>query len=1173
MPKNRKQMGYKKLALFLQRTTGLLRTTQFCTGLHKAAQIGCCFLAVLFAASAQVNVTTFHNDDARDGQNLNETILTPANVTASQFGQIFVQPVDGYIYAQPLYISNLEIGGVSHNVVYVATEHDSVYAFDADSNLPPLWHVSFINPSAGITTVGSQSDLDCSDISPEVGITGSPVIDTSSNTLYVVVNTKENGVFFQRLHALDITTGAEKFGGPVAIQATVPGTGDGNSGGQLAFDPKWANQRPGLLLQNGLVYITWASHCDVPPFHGWMMTYNAQTLRQTAVWNATPNGSDGGVWQSGAPPAADSSGYVYLGVGNGTFDLNTGGHDTGDSILKFGPPSSGSIPLLDYFTPYNQATLAAGDTDLGSGGVILLPDQPLPRQHLLIEIGKQGSLYLVNRDSMGHFNSTGDTQIVQWIIGLVGGLWGTPAFWNNTLYLGGANDALQAFPLYESGMLQTSPSSASPESFDYPGTTPSISANGNTNGIVWALEEESNSPAVLHAYEATNLSNELYNTSQGGQLSPGPRVKFAVPTIANGKVYVGTATQLAVYGLFAGRVMSPVDGIELSNTSNTFSWAGVSGATGYQLSVGTSLGGTNIFNGVVTGTSQTVNFIPCTGGAIYVQLAAEVNGTLQTATNYTYACKNGIGDFNGDAHQDLVWQNNTNGQVNVNYYGGSTPQSQGSTVLDNGTDLAGWKLVGAADFNRDGVPDLVYQNTTTAQVNVNYSGGGTACLSCGIDTTGWQVVAVADFNGDGVPDLVYQNTATGQVNVDYYGGAGGSQFIGWACLSCGIDTTGWRLAAAADFDANGTPDLVYQNTGTGQVNVDYYGGAGGAVFQGWACLSCGVDTTGWLVVGAMDFNADGVPDLVYENTASNQVNVNFYGGSKGSSFEGWACLNCGTIQTGVVVGAVAKYGANGEADLVWQNSTTNAVTLSYYTLGGAAFQGWACLSCGIDNTNWKLVGTGDFDGNGVPDLVYQNTQTAQVNVTYYGGAGGTTVMSTACLSCGIDTTQWQVIAVADFNGDGVPDLIYQNTQSGQVNVDYYGGTGGAQFTGWACLSCGIDTANWRAAAAADFDGNGVPDLIYQNTQTGQVNVDYYGGVGGSKLIGWACLSCGIDTTGWQVVGASDFDGNGVPDLVYQNQGTGQLNVDYYGGAGGAKFMGWNALEDFPGWSVIVPRAR
>ena len=526
-------------------------------GWHLGRALGMGFgcLAALCAAHAQVNVTTHHNDTARDGLNVNETILAPANVNASQFGQLFAQPVDGYVYTQPLYVSNLSIAGVTHNVVYVATEHDSVYAFDADSNMGananPLWHVSFINPAAGITTL-NNTDVSCTDIDSEVGITGTPVIDLSSNTLYVVAATKESGVYFQRLHALDITTGTEKFGGPVVIQAVVSGTGDGNTGGQVAFDPLRNNQRAGLLLLNGMVYIDWASHCDVTPYHGWLMAYDATSLAQVAVWNSTPNGSDGGIWESGAAPAADSNGNIYLGTGNGTFDLNTSGLDTGDSVVKFGAPAGGAVPVLDYFTPYNQATLSDHDTDLGSGGVMLLPDQPSgsPNQHLLIEIGKQGTIYLVNRDNMGHFNASGDSQIVQSLVGIIGGLWGTPAFWNNTLYVGGANDALEAFSFNAggSGNLSTAPVSASTGVFGYPGTTPSVSANGASNGIVWAAQVVYPN-TILHAYDATNLSNELYNTSLSGQVPPGGPVKFVAPTITNGKVYLATASQLAVYGL------------------------------------------------------------------------------------------------------------------------------------------------------------------------------------------------------------------------------------------------------------------------------------------------------------------------------------------------------------------------------------------------------------------------------------------------------------------------------------------------------------------------------------------------------------------------------------------------------------------------------------------------
>lgn len=692
------------------------------------------------------------------------------------------------------------------------------------------------------------------------------------------------------------------------------------------------------------------------------------------------------------------------------------------------------------------------------------------------------------------------------------------------------------------------------------------------------------SPNGQSFLSSTCIGGSDNNLGQSIAVTPGGTVYLSGATIATNFPATPGALQAFNAGLYddfvvgmnvpTDQITSPAAGITLSGSLADFSWNTVSGATEYQLTVGTTPGGTNIFNGTTTKTSQTVDFIPCTGGTIYVELSAYVNGSFQSAGSTSYPCKSAIGDFNGDGHQDLVWQNNSTGQVNVNYFRGAGPQLQGSAVLNNGGDLAGWRLVGAADFDGNGTPDLVYQNTQTGQVNVNYYAGtnfiGWACLSCGVNTTNWQAVAVADFDGNGRPDLVYQNTQTSQVNVDYYGGTGGATLMGSACLSCGINTTGWHVVAAADFDGNGTPDLVYQNTGTSQVNVNYYGGSGGVTFLGWACLSCGVNISGWQVVGAIDMNADGVPDLIYQNTQTSQVNVDYYGGAGGSSFKGWNCLNCGSIVAGLSVRAVAKFGNSGEPDLVYQNTGSNAVTVYYYGLGGAIPQGSACVSCGIDTSSWRLVGTGDFDGNGTPDLVYQNTQTHQVNVDYY---SGTTFIGWSCLSCGIDITNWQVVAVADFDGNGTPDLVYQNTQTSQVHVNYYGGSGGASFIGWACLSCGINTTNWQVKAAADFDGNGVPDLVYQNTQTSQVNVDYYAGSGGATFIGWACLSCGINTSGWHIVGASDFDGNGVPDLVYQNTQTGQVNVNYYGGSRGAVFKGWNTLGTYAGSSVIVPRSR
>jgi hypothetical protein len=530
----------------------------------------------LFAAFAyaQVNVTTYHNDTARTGQNTSETVLTPALLTSSQFGRLFSQPVDGQIYAQPLVVSGVKINGVQHQVVYVATENDSVYAFDGHTNqganASPLWHTSFINPSAGITTVNSNGDIFCGDLVPQVGITGTPVINAATGTLYVVANTKENGVFYQRLHALDITTGLEKFGGPVVIQASVPGTGAASVNGVVSFDPLQENQRSALLLENGNVYIGWASHCDTDPYHGWIMSYNAQTLAQTGVWNSSPNGTRSGVWQGGAGLAGDGV-TVFFATGNGTADTM---HDVGDSVVQLGLGTSGLVEL-DDFTAFNQASLSDSDSDLGSGGVLLLPT--LTGQtvsELAVAVGKEGRVYLLNRQNLGGFHSSGD-EIVQELPGAVAGVWGTEAYWNNNVYFGGSGDNIKAFSFNAggTGLLSTTPTSESPEGFSFPGPTVSVSSNGTTNGIVWAIETDaytSSGNAILHAYDATNLATELWNSSQQPPRDiPGPAVKFTVPTVANGHVYVGTSTQLSVYGQTPPPAATPV----LSLVSGVYSAA------------------------------------------------------------------------------------------------------------------------------------------------------------------------------------------------------------------------------------------------------------------------------------------------------------------------------------------------------------------------------------------------------------------------------------------------------------------------------------------------------------------------------------------------------------------------------------------------------------------------
>ena len=524
---------------------------------------GAAFALVLtwaVSSAGQVNVTTYHNDNGRTGQNTLETTLTTSNVNSTNFGKLFSQALDGYAYGQPLYVSNVVIPNQgTHNVVYVATMNDSVYAFDADSNTgsnsQPLWMVNFTDPSKGITTVPS-SDLHCTDsITTEVGIFSTPVIDTSSNTLYAMARTLENGTYYFRLHALDITTGAEKYGGPGAISASVSGTGSGSSGGTISFSAQLENNRSALLLQNGLAYISWASLCDYGDYHGWVMAYNETTLAQEGVWLTTPDGSRGGIWQSGDGVAGDASFNTFVTMGNGTFDVNTGGSDYGQSIVKIAPPSKNAFAILDYFTPYDADTYNDTDLDIGSAGLTLLPDQTGTYKHLLVQGSKAGNLYLVNRDNMGHYNASNNDQIVQYLPGAVTGMWSSPAWWNNYVYVGGETDPIEAYSFNTTAeLLSTTPTSQTSEKFAYPGTTVSISSNGTTNGIVWALNDtaykNSTGQASLHAYEATNLGKQLYSSKDNASRdNPGPAIKFTVPTIANGKVYLTTQKNLVVYGL------------------------------------------------------------------------------------------------------------------------------------------------------------------------------------------------------------------------------------------------------------------------------------------------------------------------------------------------------------------------------------------------------------------------------------------------------------------------------------------------------------------------------------------------------------------------------------------------------------------------------------------------
>ena len=530
-------------------------TALFCTLLFPSL-----FLTTLTAqkridiSAEPINVLTYHDDIMRTGLMPLETVLTLANVKSTTFGKVNFLSTDGKVDAEPLYASNVVINSVTHNVLYVVTEHDSIYAFDADTGTQ-LWTATALLPGEN----PSEAVNGCGQISPQIGITNTPVIDRNrgqNGAIYFVAMSKDsNNAYHQRLHALDLTTGAELFSGPTEIQAKYPGNGDNHQNGFVVFDPKYYAERTGLLEISGNIYMAFTSHCDNRPYTGWMMQYSASTLQQLSVLNFTPNAYGGAIWQAGAGLAADTDGYIYFLDANGVFDTTLDGNgfpingDYGNALVKVS--SSAPLSVADYFNMYNTVQESNSDTDLGSGGALVLPDVSVSankKVHLVIAAGKDSNIYVANRDNMGKWNPNNNNNLYQQLTGaLPNGAWSMPAYFHNTVYFGGVSDHIKAYPIVN-GKLASSPSSQTSQTFTYPGTTPSISANFSQDGILWAIENTS--PAVLHAYNALNLAQELYNSNQQGSRDQfGPGNKFITPMIADGKVYVGTQTGVAVFGL------------------------------------------------------------------------------------------------------------------------------------------------------------------------------------------------------------------------------------------------------------------------------------------------------------------------------------------------------------------------------------------------------------------------------------------------------------------------------------------------------------------------------------------------------------------------------------------------------------------------------------------------
>src|SRR6266404_4441443 len=644
--------------------------------------------ALLLAATAAnstafaTDVLTNRGDLARTGLNPNETILNPSNVSSPAFHLLFQEQVDGQVYAQPLYVSHQQItptGGQrkTANVLYVATEHDSLYAFDADTGAL-YWQTSLL--PTGESPV-SSNDVNCVDLQPEIGITATPVIDRSagpSGTIFVVAFSKNATDFFDRLHAIDLSTGQDRLI-PVNITASSSGKGPANT-----FNPLFERSRPGLLLLNSKIYTAWGSFCDNEHYTGWVIAYNESDLSQAQVLNTNPNGtppsndltdgSGNGIWQAGNAPAVDSNGYIYVTTSNGPFDPTQ--NDYGDSVLKL---PNNTLTVGDYFTPFDQFAAAVNNTDFGSGGPMVLPDlfdMNNNVHHLLVAAGKDENLYLLDRDNLGQFNSSNNNQIYQELGGvLTGGVWSSPAYFNTFIYFGGGREDGAPAPLWQfqfdfttnpnKPLLKPAAIHQTSIQFNAPGPTPTVSSNANTNGIVWVCENNSSGQAVLHAYDATNVETELFKSGNIGAAA-----KFAVPTVCNGKVYVGTANSVAAFG---GPEPAVPQGSRVAKDFNNDGFADL------------------IWEQSVTG--QRLIWFMDKGVPIGTARLGTVDPSWHIAA---------VGDFLGNGESDLVWER-TNGQHLIWILAGGVPQYTISLPTLGG----GWHVVGAGDFNQDGQADLV----------------------------------------------------------------------------------------------------------------------------------------------------------------------------------------------------------------------------------------------------------------------------------------------------------------------------------------------------------------------------------------------------------------------------------------------------------------------------------
>jgi uncharacterized repeat protein (TIGR03806 family) len=744
-----------------------------------------------------LNVLTYHNDNTRQGANTNEFLLTPANVNVGSFGRLFSYTVDGYVYAEPLYVSGLAIPGQgTHNVVFVATENDSVYAFDADGNAGTngglLWSTNL-----GISPLSSNHEFgyrfnggNYTDIVPEVGITGTPVIDPVSGTLYVDILSREVTAttnYYHRIHALNITNGTEQPYSPVVVTVSVPGTGVDSTNGVVTFNAQQQNQRPALTLAGGTLFVAYGSFADTDPYHGWIIGFNATNLQQLTnyIFNTTPNATvagfgvnagEGALWMGGNGLCGDTNNNLYFETANGSFSANTNGGDYSDSFVKL--TTTNRLQVGDYFTPYNQANLASADEDLGSGGPLLLPDSvgSVAHPHLIVGAGKEGTIYLVDRDNMGHYNTSGDSQIVQKLLGAIGSAFSTPAYFNHQIYYQGSGDVMKAFTI-TNGLFVATPASKATTTFGALGGTPSISANGTNNGIVWTIQSDafaSGGPAVLHAYNATNLAKELYNSSQNlSRDNPGGAIQMTTPTIVNGNVYLGAQYALSVFGnaiFLAAPTISPNGSIFTNLVIVTLSDATPGGIIYYTLD----------------GTMPTTNSILYTGPFVLTNSAGvQAMATGPGAANSGVATASFINSSaigNGIGLLGQYWTNTPGvAFTNVTFAVPPTLVRTDATVNFNWSTIGPDPSIGQTNFTARWTGSVQPQYSETYTLSTFTDGGVRLWVNGRLLVNDWAAQSSAVTNSGSITLNAQQFY---NIQMDYFQGSGdGEAMLAWSSPS------------------------------------------------------------------------------------------------------------------------------------------------------------------------------------------------------------------------------------------------------------------------------------------------------------------------------------------------------------------------------------------------------